>query len=320
MLNPQQISLARHHAYRLFSQLFLKGLTADLWTYMQQIDSLSAVLPPIFDPDEAAAAHQHLLGFNLFPYASIFLASDGLLGGDIASDVARHYQQANFAVDTDATAPDHIGHELQFLAYLCQLEAQAWEKGNKPIVAQSQQRQHSFLQTHLLYWLFPFTMAVFAQQDALYAEVMRLLTTELIHEHALSLEKQLSTIPIGTLALPSPPNILDQEKTGLRRIARYLTTPPYSGIFFSRDDIGALARQLDLPRGFGSREQMLENLLQTAVQYDLLSDLLNLLHSTLQHWHDTLHPYSAKFPNQITPWLQRLQTSQKMLQQIAAAK
>ena len=315
MLTNHQIALARHHAYRLFSRLFLEGLTADLWPYVQQIGELTAVLPATFDADEAAATHQHLFGFNLFPYASIFLASDGLLGGDVSNQASQQYQQAGFAVDTAATSPDHIGHELQFLAYLCAAEADAW-RDKLPLIAQRmQQLQVDFLQKHLLYWLIPLATAVSAQQEPLYSQITEL-AVQLVHDHATDLAQQQLSIPLSSYALPTPPDILAQEKTGLRRIARYLTIPPYSGLFLSRDHIGRLARQLDLPRGFGSREQLLENLLQTAVQYDLLPQLITLLQQTIKTWQATLQSHSTSFPTHITPWLKRLDNSHNMLQQI----
>lgn len=315
MLTNHQTALAQHHAYTLFGRLFLSGLTADLWPYVQQVEELTAVLPPTFDTDEAAATHQHLFGFNLFPYASIFLASDGLLGGDISAQANQHYRQAGFQVDTAATSPDHIGHALQFLAFLCGAEADAWRDDLAHVAARMRQLQGQFLQTHLLHWIFALETAVSAQQTLFYSQLASL-TVQLVSEHATALEQQLRTIPLSSMALPTPPDLLAQEKTGLRRIARYLTIPPYSGLFLSRDHIGRLARQLDLPRGFGSREQMLENLLQTTVQYDLLPTLLALLDQTCQAWHDDLDRYAATFPTHVSPWLQRLKLTQTMLAQI----
>lgn len=316
MLTNQQTALARHHAYTLFGRLFLTGITAVLQPYLRQLPEFAASLPDPFAADEAAATYQHLFGFNLFPYASIFLASDGLLGGDISTRVSQLYRQAGFQVDTSASSPEHIGHELQFLAFLCGAEADAWRDGLPLVAARMQQLQGDFLQTHLLYWLFGLKTAVSAQNTPFYSQLAAL-TTELVSDHATASEQQQLAIPLGTFALPTPPDVLAQEKTGLRRIARYLTTPPYSGLFLSRDHIGRLARQLDLPRGFGSREQMLENLLQTAVQYDLLPTALTLLDQTCQTWQEQLHPHAETFPTHITPWLQRLQNTQTMLGKIA---
>lgn len=319
----QQNALAHHHAYSLFAHLFLEGPTPALLPFILQLEPLADVLPTHLHPqetfdqaafDEAAATHQHLFGFNLFPYASLFLTSNGLLGGEITEQITRQYQNSGFAPGSHATSPDHIGHELQFLAFLCGAEADAWDDDLPQQAARVQQRQRDFLQGHLLHWLLPFTTAVSAiAPTTLYAPLAEL-TLGLILQKYEQLCQNQPPLPMAD-PLPAPPNLLAQEKTGLRHIARYLTTPPYSGIYLSRDQISTLARQLHLPRGFGSREEMLENVLLTAVQYDTLPALLHTLHQTLTDWatayqnHPTLHPFMA-------PWLQRIHHTQTMLAEI----
>jgi hypothetical protein len=75
--------------------------------------------------------------------------------------------------------------------------------------------------------------------------------------------------------------VLQSETTSVKDIATYLLTPVYSGFYLSRDDVAWLARLHDLSHGFGSRQQMLANLLRAAADYDrlpaLLSDLDKLL-------------------------------------------
>lgn len=319
-LTPHEKAQARHHAYTLIGRLFVDGLTPALLPFVQQVGELTAVLPTTpFDEatfDEAAAAHQHLFGFNLFPYASIFLASDGLLGGNVTEQVVGQYQRSGFVVDSRATSPDHIGHELQFLAFLSAAEADAWRDGLPQQALRVQQHQRDFLQSHLLHWLLPLVTAVSAIAPATFYVALADLALQLVLEQYEQLCA--NQLPLAQAdPLPQPPDVLAQEKTGLRRIARYLTVPPYSGIYLSRDQISQMARQHDLPRGFGSREEMLENVLVTAVQYDTLPNLLGTLHQTLTDWVTAYQQHAALAPF-MAPWLHRIHHTQEMLAEIKA--
>ena len=116
----------RGHTYELLSRLYLEGITGETLPYVEAIPELAAKLSEEFDPDEAAADYQHLFGFNIFPYQSIFLDPAVLLGGQVTDDVTRSYRAAGFILDSMAESADHIGHELQFMAVLCTAESEAW--------------------------------------------------------------------------------------------------------------------------------------------------------------------------------------------------
>lgn len=49
--------------------------------------------------------------------------------------------------------PDHLGVELQFMAYLCRREAEAWQNGDALQAQEWRLRQERFVQEHLLSWL-----------------------------------------------------------------------------------------------------------------------------------------------------------------------
>lgn len=73
------------------------------------------------------------------PYASLFLSDDGMLNADPSENVLRLYSRSGFALLTEwrAGAPDHLGVELHFLAWL---------------LARDPARASAFLHTHLLTW------------------------------------------------------------------------------------------------------------------------------------------------------------------------
>jgi len=289
-LTHAQVALARHHSYALFSQLFLEGITPALMPAIQAVPELAAALPVSFNFDEAAAEYHHLFSFNLFPYESIFLGTDGLLGGPVTNRVLASYRQMGYEANPAASSPDHISCQLDALAFLCLAEADAWEDGLPVVALRMRGLQQTFLQEHLLRWLLPFVLAVQQQERPFYSALANL-TLKFVAAHAITGGPHDTHIP----PLPDPPSLLDDEQTGLRDIAAYLTTPPYSGLYLGRDDVGRLARQLDLPRGFGGRHQLMLNALRTAVQYDSFSRLISKLRDLFTDWDAGYDRYSVDF-------------------------
>lgn len=297
-LPASQKALARSRTYTLFGRIYLEGLTPELMPYVQAIPKLVETLPEIFNADEAAADHQHLFGFNIFPYQSIFLDPSGLLGGDITDTVIQSYQEAGFDVQAGSESADHIGHELHLLAYLCGLEAKAQQENGSEVLQWTIKLQHDFLDRHLLTWLPPLVQVLGRQGNPFYPALAGL-TLNLVSEHRASQKPDL----VVEFQLARPPNLLEDEKTGLKEIVGYLLRPVYSGIYLSRDDIGRLARQRALPRGFGDRQQMFLNLLRSAANYGGLAAILEQLQNLAKSWAETygemaFDPILAPFANQ----------------------
>ena len=282
-LPVSQLALARSRAYALFAGLYLEGLTDETLAYVEAIPELVGAMPGPFDADGAAADHQQLFGFDIFPYQCIFLDPSGLLGGDVAEEVLGSYKEAGFSVQgRDGLAgenADHIGQELRFLAFLCGEEAEAWESGLPPMARRTAALQREFLDRHLLRWLPPLVVAIRQQENPFYT-ILAQLTLELAADHRAGLEPS----PAAGFQLPEPPKLLEDEQTGLKEIVTYLLTPVYSGIYLGRDDIGRLARQRALPRGFGGRQQMLLNLLRSAANYDGVDTVLDALQEVIAGW------------------------------------
>lgn len=311
-LTPAQTAVARQRAYALFSRLFRDGITTATRPFLESIPELADGLKRPFQPDEAAAAHHDLFQFNVLPYESLFLAADGLLGGSVSHAVSHSYQQVGWQVDAAASSPDHIGHELGLLAFLSAAEADAWADDLLPEAVRMRQRQSDFLQGHLLRWLPPFVLAIRRQAHPFYAKLAAL-TLALAADHVTAF------VATDAFTLPPPPDLLADEKTGLKEIAAFLMTPLHSGLFLSRDDVARLGRAHQLPRGFGGRAQLLTNLLRTAVQYDAFPTLVSALQALLAAeetayeamLHD--HPPLAPF---VTPWLARCRDTHRLLAQL----
>lgn len=321
-LNQAEMALARHHTYTLLSRLYLNGIRVDLLSYLQALPPLAAHLPDSFHADletnlsEAAADHHNLFGFNVFPFESVFLDPTGLLGGAITERVNNTYQQTGFHMTQNA---DHIGHELAFLAFLSGAEADAWEDNMVAIAFRMRHIQRDFLQTHLLCWLPCFNIALQRQASPFYAQLAQL-TLELGHNHYRDLSLDLMAQSVEpTLSPPPPLGDLSEDSSKVKEIASYLATPPYSGFYISRHDIALLGREKRLPRGFGSRQQMLSNLLRVASQYDELSALFLSVQELLEAWQAAYANIKATQPA-LAPftqiWLARTRQTMQLMQEI----
>jgi hypothetical protein len=280
-LSPADIALARHHGYALLSRLYLDGLTPALLPYVNRIPELAAALPQPFDPDEAAAGHYDLLAHSLFPYEAFFLGSAGLLGGEISRRTGEVYERAGYRVATspaaaDPAPPDHVGHELGFLAFLCAAEA----AGNDEAAGANHCRslQQAFFEEHLLRWIAPLAIAIRCQSRPFYTALTNL-TLDLLHDHYADRLAGGNDAP-STFILPDYPELSNDCTSSLNEVVRLLLAPPFGGLFLSRDAIAQTGRRLDLPVGFGGREELLSTLLRSAGQYDAAPAALNALHNT----------------------------------------
>lgn len=293
MLSPNQTATARTNTYALLSDIFLHGVTAVNTPTIQQTD-LGERLPKALSFEELAAAHYHLLGLNVLPYESTFLSQDGMLGGEVAEAVQAAYLQMGLHLETTVSEPDHIGWELHALSFLCGAEADAWEDGLPAVALRLQHQQQRFLEQHLLRWVMPLVVSLSRQGNPFYAALAELMWG-VLSDHYIKSETAVS------FSLPPLPDLLEDKKAGLRDIVGVLIRPSFSGWLITRRDITALSRRLELPHGFGSREQMVMNLFRSAAQYEALDRLLVQLSQLADEWQAA---YSALGGEEVTMFKQ----------------
>jgi hypothetical protein len=323
LLPEQETARARAHAYTLFQRLFLEGLTRQLLPYARAIPALAQALgleeeAGAFDPDGAAADHYQLLGYNVYPYESAFLAAEASLGGAVTEGVFAFYQELGLSGIGRSESPDHIGLELGCLAFLASAEVDARQDGLPSQAARMQALQRRFLEEHLLGWLPGLVQAIRSQGSAFYTAL-----AELALELALAHHSDLAAVaPARVFHLPPPPDLLGDERTGVKEIARYLLTTAWSGLYLSREDIARLARRRHLPRGFGDRQVMLADLLRVAADYERLPDVLDDLGEQVGQWQQAYQAQRAAghpLAHYAEAWLARLDTTARLLERIRSA-
>ena len=312
-MTPQETAIAYSRAYHIFGQILLSGMTDELHPLVSDMPELESIQPQSID--DWKADHYALFGMNVFPYETVYLTADGLLGGYITESVTKLYDEAGYQPDDSVTA-DHIANQLGLMAFLCSAEAEAREDEVTQAIYHMLHLQRQFLDQHLLHWLPSFVMSIHQQRYEAFSIIADLIL-DLAFDHRQSLDDDLmhSRQP---LSLPPIPNILDDEKTGLKDIAEYLLTPIYTGIYLSRDDISRIGNQFRLPRGFGKRDQMLTQLFHTAVDHSAMNDLVRALQQEVDTWREF---YLHRVPDDhySTAWLSRLNGTTEFLDTIRSA-
>ncbi len=92
------------------------------------------------------------------PYESFYLDPDREAAGWIPAQLEREYATAGLMLSPRLKEqPDHAAVELEFMAYLCDQEAQAWEEEVLEGAFQVLERQRAFLTGHLGRWFPAFT-------------------------------------------------------------------------------------------------------------------------------------------------------------------
>lgn len=107
--------------------------------------------------NELIAQHSKLflLPADVFPQEAFYLDKRKYIGGKMTAAVGRFYETAGAEVLKDCIEmPDHIGIELQFMQFLCNLEATLRQNGNETALNQCIGLQERFLNEHLLKWAF----------------------------------------------------------------------------------------------------------------------------------------------------------------------
>lgn len=106
--------------------------------------------------EELQIAHADLFvgpfALKASPYGSTYLEKTHMVMGDSTMEVIKHYERVGLEVDIKQP-PDHIAIELEFLSYLCSLEAEALQGGDLKKGVELAAEQKFFLGAYVLPWM-----------------------------------------------------------------------------------------------------------------------------------------------------------------------
>jgi TorA maturation chaperone TorD len=195
-----------------------------------------------------AAAHEHTEVFTLqlYPYASVYVGAEGMLGGEARDRVAGFWRALCL---TPPAEPDHLAALLSLYAGL--IERVDEDERRSPLA----RARTALLWEHLLCWLPAYLDKVAEVGAASYARWASLLETALVEE-ATELGEQ-DRLPLHLRAGAGG----DHDD-----LVAWLLTPVRSGMVLVRSDLQRAARALDMGTRVGERRFVLQSLLGQDVE------------------------------------------------------
>lgn len=195
--------------------------------------------------------HADLFLFQLYPYASVWLGPEGMLGGESRARIADFWNALGIEPPDE---PDHLATLLSSLATLEEHECAA--AGAAPRERLRHARR-ALLFEHLLSWLPPWLARVEELGAPPYRRWAALLVATLERQ-----ARELGPPPaVPPLHLRAAAPLPDPRVEGGKSLLEALVSPARSGLFLLRHDLSHAARDLGLGRRVGERRFELEALL-----------------------------------------------------------
>jgi len=206
----------------------------------------SALGLPIPSPDE----YTDTFLFQLYPYASVYLGAEGMIGGEAGDRIAGFWRALRL---TPPAEPDHLAALLGLYASLGDQEASLPEGSARRLLVREARK--ALLWEHLLSWLPPYldhVEEVAARSYAKWAALLR----EMLAAEAVQLGPP-ATAPQHLLVAPPLP---DPRLAGAEEFLKGILAPVRSGFILVRADLARAARELGLGLRLAERAYTLRSL------------------------------------------------------------
>ncbi len=256
-------------------------------------------LPGRPDPAE----YTELFLFQMYPYASVYLGAEGMMGGDAADRVAGFWRAIRRLPPAE---PDHLAALLGLYAALGEAERDEPEGARRLLWRQARK---ALLWEHLACWLFPYLTRLAAIAPPFYRA-----WAEVLEE---TVRRELGELgPVDALPshLREVPPLPDPRAEGLEAFMQGLLAPVRSGMIVTRADLARAARQMDLGLRMGERRFILESL----VAQDAAGTLA-WLGAEAQWWAAWHHEQEGLLGEVATFWAGRAGTVAVLLGELDAA-
>jgi TorA maturation chaperone TorD len=192
--------------------------------------------------------------FQLYPYASVHLGAEGMLGGEARDRVAGFWRALGLVPPAE---PDHLAALVGLYASLAERE----EDAHGAECALIRQSRRALLEEHLAPWVFPFlarcgelTVGVFGSWANMLASVLK----------SEWMRRQPGDDRLG-VALPAhlreAPPLPDPRQEGAEAFLGGLLAPVRSGMVLTRADLARVAAEAEVGLRAGERRYALEHLL-----------------------------------------------------------
>jgi hypothetical protein len=197
-------------------------------------------------PPPSADEHTDVLAFQVYPYASVYLGAEGMLGGEARDRIAGFWRALGAEPPPE---PDHASVLCAALAALAEAETRS---GGDP---RFRGARVALYWEHVASWMPPFLAALRRIGSPFYVRWAELLDATLAAEADALGEPP--TLPLALRAVPppsGPPGDLDE-------LLQTLLAPARVGFVITRDDLARCAGERGLGLRVGERRFALRGLL-----------------------------------------------------------
>jgi TorA maturation chaperone TorD len=247
--------------------------------------------------------HTELFSFQLYPYASVYLGPEGMLGGVARDRIAGFYVAMK---QIPPAEPDHLTDLFAFYAWMCGHEAPA----ELPVVAAALEHvRKACLWEHLISWLPPYLVKVRELGVPFYQQWAMLAESVLAQEAA----KYGEPAQISSHLLDAP-GLVDPRTETFAEFLDSLLAPVRSGIILTRIDLLSVARKLDLGMRLGERKYIL-----TALFEQDAAGMLAYLAGEARAWVERHRKSSETFGATSRAWEAKAQASAALISELAFA-
>ncbi|HLL14783.1 MAG TPA: molecular chaperone TorD family protein [Pyrinomonadaceae bacterium] len=251
-----------------------------------------------------ASEYTGLFVFQLYPYASVYLGAEGMLGGEARDRVAGFWRA--LSLKTPPAEPDHLSVMLALYAHLAELETNETDDVRR----ESWRRARvAYLWEHLLSWLPAYLSKLTEIATPFYRHWGETLRDALREEaHAAGAPVQLS------LHLREAAGLVDPRAGETAEFLRTLLSPARSGMILVRSDLSRAARTLSLGLRAGERRYVLESLFAQDAR-----GVLGWLASEARGWRERHGSEPAALAGVARAWEAKAAAAAQLLEELKAA-
>jgi len=189
--------------------------------------------------------------FQLYPYASVHLGPEGMMGGEAGEKVAGFWSALGYVPPAE---PDHLASLLALYVTLSE-RVEALDAAERVL---GRQARRALLAEHLGPWVFAFLERVRELTGGPYGGWSKLLEEALAAEWV---DLKCHEDTALSSHLQTAPSLPDPRTDGGAAFLGGLLAPVRTGMMLTRADLGRIARDLDLGLRAGERRYALEHLL-----------------------------------------------------------
>lgn len=241
-----------------------------------------------------------LFVFQLYPYASVYLGAEGMLGGEARDRIAGFWRALG---QTPTAEADHLAVLLALYARLAELEMdesdavrrQGWHVARKAL-----------LWEHLLSWLPAYLSKMEEIAEPFYRRWSETLLAALFEEaRTLGKQEQLA------LHLRDTPRLFDPRENETGEFLQSLLTPARSGMVLVRSDLSRAAHKLSLGLRMGERKFIIKSLFSQDA-----AGMLDWLEDEAREWAVRHRAHKEILGDTATAWENKALASAALLREL----